>query len=385
MSRTRGFAAPRLAWRGRTHDTRAVTPLRLPMLEPHRAALETCVYCPKLSRAVCPVSNAEHSETLTPWGKMSLAWFAARGDVPIDADHAAPAWACTSCFACRERCDHRNEVGPVLTDARADFFAAGVAPEGARRVAEVFASREVEIAGAVDALDPSPDPAAVPVLIGCTYARRLPEIAADALGASRALLRAPVRAVRGCCGLPLLEAGDRRGFVAAAKRLAAELGTAERVVVVDPGCARTLLVEYAKAGVALPRVELFVDLAARAKSRLRPMEQAPAFRYHDPCQLGRGLGRFDEPRAVLAQIGGRAPLEMQRHHLEADCSGGGGLLPATLPEASRAIADARVAEHRARGGGVLVTACAESLRRFRASGEPAEDLVSLVARALDPA
>ena len=148
MSRTRGFAAPRLAWRGRTHDTRAVTPLRLPMLEPHRAALETCVYCPKLSRAVCPVSNAEHSETLTPWGKMSLAWFAARGDVPIDADHAAPAWACTSCFACRERCDHRNEVGPVLTDARADFFAAGVAPEGARRVAEVFAhvTRAIEAA-----------------------------------------------------------------------------------------------------------------------------------------------------------------------------------------------------------------------------------------------
>jgi Fe-S oxidoreductase len=70
------------------------------MLEPHRAALETCVYCPKLSRAACPVSNAEHSETVTPWGKMSLAYFAARGDVPVDAVHAAPAWACTGCYAC---------------------------------------------------------------------------------------------------------------------------------------------------------------------------------------------------------------------------------------------------------------------------------------------
>ena len=37
-----------------------------------------------------PVSNAEASETVTPWGKMSMAYFAARGDVPVDAMHAAP-------------------------------------------------------------------------------------------------------------------------------------------------------------------------------------------------------------------------------------------------------------------------------------------------------
>ena len=363
-----------------------MTPLRLPTLEPHRAALETCTYCPKLSRASCPVSNAEHSETLTPWGKMSLAYFAARGDVPIDHDHAAPAWACTGCYACGERCDHKNEVAAALTDARAELFAAGVAPEGAQRVAARFGERAIEVEEAIEGLDPGPaTPGATAVLIGCTYARKLPEIAGDALRATRALVGGPVRAVRSCCGLPLLQAGDRAGFVAAARRLASEIASATRLVAVDPGCARTLLVEYSKADVAIPKAELFVDLAARSKSRLRPMEGAPAYRYHDPCQLGRGLGRYDEPRAILAQIGGRAPDEMQRARGEADCSGGGGLLPATRPLGSRAIAEARVAEHRARGGGVLVTACAESLRRFRASGEPAEDIASLIARALDPA
>lgn len=356
------------------------------MLEPHRAALETCTYCPKLSRAACPVSNAEHSETLTPWGKMSLAFFAARGDIPIDAEHAAPAWACSGCYACRERCDHRNEVASALTDARADLFAAGAAPEGAQRVAARFTERADEVARALDAIDPGAGEAsAVAVLVGCTYARKLPDVAADALSATRKLTGRPVRAARSCCGLPLLYAGDRAGFVAAAKRLAAELADAPRLLAVDPGCARTLLMEYPKVGVAIPKPELFVDLAARLRDRLQPAADAPAYRYHDPCQLGRGLGRFDEPRAILTQIGGVAPLEMQRSRREADCSGGGGLLPATRPEGSRAIADARVAEHRARGGGVLVTACAESLRRFRASGEPAEDLASLVARALDRA
>ncbi len=243
-----------------------MTPLSLPMLEPHRAALETCVYCPKLSRAACPVSNAEHSETVTPWGKMSLAYFAARGDVPVDAVHAAPAWACTSCYACRERCDHRNEVAAALTDTRAEMFARGAAPEAAVKVSARFQARGEETARALDAIEATlggPAPGAAPVLVGCGYARRAPDVVEDALYASSTLLGGPVRAVRPCCGLPLLHAGDRPGFVEAARRFASAVEGAAEVVVVDPGCARTLLVEYPRAGVAVPRVDLFVDLAAR--------------------------------------------------------------------------------------------------------------------------
>jgi heterodisulfide reductase subunit C len=102
------------------------------LLEQHDAALQKCVYCPKLSRAACPISNVEASETVTPWGKMSLAYFAGRGDVPLDRAHAAPAWACSACYACRERCEHKNEVATVLADARAEMFARGAAPAAAR-------------------------------------------------------------------------------------------------------------------------------------------------------------------------------------------------------------------------------------------------------------
>ena len=127
-------------------------PLQLPLLEPHRSSLEKCVYCPKLSRAACPVSSVEANETVTPWGKMSMAYFAGRGDVPIDAEHAAPAWACSGCFACRERCDHKNEVATVLTDARADLFAKGSAPEAAQDVVRRWPERTRDLARAVAAL-----------------------------------------------------------------------------------------------------------------------------------------------------------------------------------------------------------------------------------------
>jgi dimethylglycine catabolism B len=353
------------------------------MLEPHRAALEACVYCPKLSRAACPVSNVEHSETVTPWGKMSLAYFAARGDVPVDAEHAAPAWACTGCYACRERCDHKNEVAAALTATRAEMFARGAAPRAAREVAARFVERSDAVARVLDGLQKDPaEPSAPAVLVGCGYARHTPAVASDAVRAVAMLVGRPVRVLRACCGLPLLYAGDTGGFIAAARRLVAEAARASRVVAVDPGCARALLVEYPRSGVEIRQPELFIDLAERDRDRLSPIAAAPAFRWHDPCQLGRGLGRFDPPRAVLARLAGEAPREFEYARRTADCSGGGGLLPATRPESARAIAAARVAEHRSLGGGTLVTGCAQSLHRFRRAGEAAEDIVSLVASAL---
>jgi Fe-S oxidoreductase len=370
---------------------RVVDSLHLPLLEPHRTTLEKCVYCPKLSRAACPVSNVEANETVTPWGKMSMAYFAARGDVPVDAVHAAPAWACSACFGCRERCDHKNDVATALEDARAEFFERGVAPEGARAVASRWSERsraaaEV-LAGVDDGHIEGDRTGRALLLVGCGYARHALSTARDALRATAILLGRSVRPVRACCGLPLLYAGDRAGFIAAARRLAAEVGAEQpaRFVALDPGCARALRVDYARVGVDVLEPELFVDVAFSGRDRLRRLPAGIAnrsYRYHDPCQLGRGLDRYDQPRALLEQLTGRHPSSFVRHRRHGECSGAGGLLPATRPSSSRAIADERIAEHRELGGGVLVTACAQSLHRFRTRGEPAEDLASLVARAL---
>ena len=79
---------------------------------------------------------------------------------------------------------------------------------------------------------------------------------------------------------------------------------------------------------------------------------------------------------------GKPPGELLRQRERAECGGAGGLLPVTMPEASRKIADQRIAEHREAGGGLLVSACASSVRRFRSRGERARDLGSLVATAV---
>lgn len=397
----------------------------LPVLEERRTALEKCVFCPKLCRSACPVSNAEPRETITPWGKMSFAWLSAHGDVPLDAAHAAPAWACTGCHACRESCDHRNPVADVLMDARAALTRAGVAPEGARRVLDRFARHDGATREATRELASHPRvraDARDALLVGCGYVRAARQEARDAVDAATALSGAPVALVEGCCGLPLRMAGDTAGFARHAAAFARSLEGKERVTVVDAGCAMTLRRRYRDAGVDLePRVkvELLVEQAARELPRLKrvaPPGSQPGdaggashetVRWHDPCQLGRGLGIYDEPRAVLARALGRAPDEFEPYarRERAACSGAGGLLPSTMPQVAKDIASARIEAHARLGpaggaggaggpggsGGRIVTACASSLVAMRkqaaaasSSSVAVDDLTSWIARALAP-
>lgn len=361
--------------------------VKLPLLEDRRDTLEKCVYCPKLCRASCPVATADPTERVTPWGKMSMAYFVGRGDVPFDEPHAAPAWACTGCFGCTERCDHGNDVATTLIDARAGLFAGGAAPESAVQAAKKQASRAGEAREKARALKDRDTKAArtgssAKLLVGCSYLRKAPREAEIALRVAENLIGGPVEPVEACCGLPLLHAGDRSGFIEAARSLASEVAPSRQLLALDPGCARALTVEYPRLGVPVAAPTLIVDLAEKAIDRLQPRADLEVPRYHDPCQLGRGLGRYDGPRRILERLTGAPPHEFQRSREAAECSGGGGLLPITAPETSARMADLRIEEHRRRGGGTIVTACASSLRRFRAQGAEAEDLVTWIGRGL---
>ena len=367
-------------------DDRPLT--RLPQLEPRKSTLERCVFCPKLCRTACPVSNAEERETLTPWGKMSMAYFVANESVSLSPSFADPAWACTGCFGCREHCDHKNDVTGTLLDTRSALVENGVAPAGAKRVLEQFSDKSAVLGKSARDLSVLPEVderAPTAVLLGCAYARSAPSEARDAVRATAALVGGKVALVDVCCGAPLLHAGDKKRFLAQGAKLAKAIEGRERLVVIDAGCASTIRVHHANNGVGMiVPVEHFAERAARELGR---MKQVPGLgdgpvRYHDPCQLGRGLGVYDQPRALLSLALGRAPDEFERRREDARCSGAGGLLPVTMPEVSRTIAKQRVAEHDAQGGGTVVTACASSLQTFKKQGANAIDLVTVVARAL---
>ncbi len=347
-----------------------MTTRRLNVLDERRAALETCGYCPKLCRGACPVSEAAASEALIPWGKMSLAWYVARGDLAPDPDVARTAWGCTGCHACRERCEHQNPVAPTLMAARAVFRADGLAPRGSEAAIRRFGARRERLAERARTLRLPNETSSVALLVGCGYLAGRGAEASDIVNAARALFGA-VHVLDGCCGVPFEEGGD----LASARERRAELLKSlagRKLVVADAGCAAALR----EAG-----AETLIEAAARS-SKLRRVKLDGTVRWHDPCRLARGLGVVDEPRVVLERVLGAPPAEFERSGRGTACSGAGALLPFAMPKTARAIARTKLDEHERLGGGTLVTACATSLGWFRAQGASVLDLATILARSL---
>lgn len=326
---------------------------------------------------------------MTPWGKMSMAYFAANESVAVAPSFAAPAWACTGCFGCREHCDHHNDVTGTLFEARSALVAEGVAPPGATRTIERFAERTSvlrENAKELSALPEVSAHAGTAVLVGCAYARASGETPADAVRTIAKLTGEQVSVVDVCCGAPLLYAGDKKHFAHQGEMLAQVVKHKERLVVLDAGCASTIRIHLSELGIGMiAPVVHFTEFAADELAKLAPIDDETLtkgpVRYHDPCQLGRGLGVYDAPRNLLARALGRAPDEFARKREDARCSGGGGLLPVTMPDVASTMAGARLADHEAEGGGTVVTACASSLRSFQKRGANVVDLVTIIARA----
>jgi Fe-S oxidoreductase len=347
----------------------------LPLLRERQDELSKCAFCPKLCRAACVVSEQEPREALTPWGKMTSAFDAARGG-QIDAERAELAWACSNCFRCREACDHRNPVSETLNDARADFVQQGLEPEA---ISALLARRDViaaEHVAAVEQLASEPGVDAgssTALLLGCRYAKALPQEARAAIRLATALV-GPVRLVRGCCGAWQRAAGARAEADRARDGVLGEVHST-RLLVLDPRCALELRE-------ATPMT--LVELAARHPERFATRAHVGPLRYHDSCALGRGLGLYDAPRRLLEKVTGAAPEELGDRRELARCSGAGGLLPVTLPEIADGAARRLLVEHERLGGGALVTSCASSLSHLRARGGNVLDLVSVLERGLRP-
>src|SRR5205807_3929228 len=114
---------------------------------------------------------------------------------------------------------------------------------------------------------------------------------------------------------------------------------------------------YRAFGVPLkPIVEHTTEFLEGYVERLPIQRRGPAAFYQDPCYLGRWLGVSDAPPRLLnkALEGVR---EFSRARNEAECSGGGGLLPETMPATAAAIAEHRLTEVKEAGATTVVTAC----------------------------
>jgi Fe-S oxidoreductase len=78
--------------------------------------------------------------------------------------------------------------------------------------------------------------------------------------------------------------------------------------------------------------------------------------YHDPCDLGRHCGIYDEPRQTIKKIASNF-VEMPHNRAEAVCCGAGGGVRGAFPGNSIAMARRRLEEAEEVGAEIVLTEC----------------------------
>ena len=369
-------------------------------LKSFRREIEYCSYCPKLCRFACPVAQVEKSETVTPTGKMTLVRLLRDGVLPFDAETADVFYRCTGCLISRTYCEHRIEVMPPFEAARAEAVAAGVAPPRAMQALAVWQKQGnpfgEDLAAKVKQHLPErylEGSAEVLLFPGCTTLHYHPQNL-GAIARVLAALKVDFRVLyqgRICCGNPLLTLGHRQAFQAQRKELAARLDKAKVIISPCPTCVYYLKhLDSFGARVtppAKPRIMHLTEFVAARLADLSVREPVPEkIMYHDPCHLGRYLGVYDQPRAILEKASGRKPLEFDEHREAGTCCGGGGGVPLIHPQTARAISLNKMQAFAQSGAERLATACPMCQRMLgrsgRESGAKVEDVIGVLARSL---
>lgn len=161
-----------------------------------------------------------------------------------------------------------------------------------------------------------------------------------------------------CCGADLLLNGDEEGFRRLAEinvQVIADSGV-RRVIFGCPECYNAFRNDYPRYVGQLPFELLHLtELLAGRMDELELGELAEAVTYHDPCRLGRYLGIYDEPRAVIEGVPGVELVEMSKSRANALCCGSAGWV--NCGRCAKEIQMARLRQAQATGATRLITAC----------------------------
>ena len=129
-----------------------------------------------------------------------------------------------------------------------------------------------------------------------------------------------------CCGFPLIAGGlaqDAERVIRHNIEEGVQRFGAKTVVFNCPSCYYAWRRYYPLEGVRLMHSSEFIaELVRSGQLKFRTADVAVT--YHDPCDLGRGLGVYDPPREVLRALAGDAFVELAPSRERAVCCGGGG-------------------------------------------------------------
>jgi len=197
-----------------------------------------------------------------------------------------------------------------------------------------------------------------------------------------------------CCGFPLFAVGkhaDARELVRHNLECFKDAG-AKTIVMNCPGCYRVWkewyrdVIDVKHTFQVFHAAEYLAELIGKGKLPLQSWEAA--ITWHDPCDLGRNSGIFDEPRYVIGKIPGLELRELENNRQYCSCCGSGGGLLGFDQELSLRIAACKLGEVLQTGTRTVATGCPACIRALNMAKMEAKenvevlDLTQLVAKAM---
>ena len=158
-----------------------------------------------------------------------------------------------------------------------------------------------------------------------------------------------------CCGRPMMLAGmtAQAEVLITKNKEIIESSSAKILVTSCPICFKVFKEEYKLNIEVLHHTQYINRLVSEGKIELKQTNQKVA--YHDPCELGRGSGIYEEPRAILNKI---AVLQDNHYQKEQSLCCGGSIANSILNTSEkRLIALSAIAKITSADTDTLITSC----------------------------
>jgi glycolate oxidase len=302
-----------------------------------------CGYC----KGVCPgIQCAEGWDSVSPRGKVALAYGVVTGEIQKDESVAERLFQCVLCGDCLRRCPSGIDTPSLVRAARVELVDCGLAYDTHRALIENI-MRTGNIYGD-EAMEVPATQGDTVVFLGCQYGSRMNKTKKylkimDKLGI-------PAQVEGGlCCGYPMSVLGFQKSLDEYKRRFLDKFQSKE-MVTFCPSCALFLHEEY-----GFPAKHFMQVLADRLKDR--PITPAgKTVTYHDSCDMSRGLKITEEPREILKALGYNL-VEMKHNRSQSLCCGGGGGILTSDQAMSSDISAARIQEAIDTGADTVVTSC----------------------------
>lgn len=344
------------------------------------AKLGTCLQCGTCSSS-CPTSFAMDISPRQIWRMLSLG-------MKEEISRSSTFWLCTACNSCTVRCPRGIPVSDNMRQVREWIIKDNLqeTPQALGHLKEMIINshnmmgddnetRLIWSSNLPGGLGEVKKTADVVWFVGCVssffpMAYKIPQSMVQILGRSGVDFTV-MGGKEWCCGFPLYTAGMGDAIHDLAQHnLESVLATgAKTLVSTCASCFHTwkhiypdLLKDFPDDLEVLHATEYLARLAEKEQFKLGTVERV--ITYHDPCDLGKRNGIFDEPRYVLEKIPGIELREMVNNRQNSLCCGGGGNVEAFSPEAVDKASKIRLQQAQETGAEYVVSACQQCMRTF---------------------